>query len=203
MTATDLRNPGIALDASLLEHGRVTTPAAQRRAESLKARRSVKKQWQAAWLVKAITCIDLTTLAGDDTPPPPARLCAKPRRPLRQDLVAGLGLEAAPPRVGAVCVYPSMVPAAVRALEGSGIPVASVATGFPSGLTPLRERLAEIDYAVQEGAGEIDIVITRAHVLSQNWQALYEEIQAMRARCGAAHMKAILATGDLKTLRNV
>src|SRR6218665_42705 len=222
MTATDLRNPGIALDASLFEHARVNTPAAQRRAESLKARRSVKKQWQAAWLVKAITCIDLTTLAGDHTPqrlappcphappppphhPPPggARLCAKARRPLRQDLVAGLGLEAAPPRVAAVCVYPSMVPAAVRALEGSGIPVASVAAGFPSGLTPLRERLAEIDYAVQEGAGEIDIVITRAHVLSQNWQALYEEIQAMRARCGAAHMKAILATGDLKTLRNV
>ncbi|MCW5232126.1 deoxyribose-phosphate aldolase [Verminephrobacter eiseniae] len=203
MTATDLRNPGIALDASLFEHARVNTPAAQRRAESLKARRSVKKQWQAAWLVKAITCIDLTTLAGDDTPQRVARLCAKARRPLRQDLVAGLGLEAAPPRVAAVCVYPSMVPAAVRALEGSGIPVASVAAGFPSGLTPLRERLAEIDYAVQEGAGEIDIVITRAHVLSQNWQALYEEIQAMRARCGAAHMKAILATGDLKTLRNV
>src|SRR6218665_277823 len=193
MTATDLRNPGIALDASLFEHARVNTPAAQRRAESLKARRSVKKQWQAAWLVKAITCIDLTTLAGDDTPQRVARLCAKARSPLRQDLVAGLGLEAAPPPV----------PAAVRALEGSGIPVASVATGFPSGLTPLRERLAEIDYAVQEGAGEIDIVITRAHVLRQNWQALYEEIQAMRARCGAAHMKAILATGDLKTLRNV
>src|SRR6218665_2440410 len=172
MTATDLRNPGIALDASLFEHARVNTPAAQRRAESLKARRSVKKQWQAAWLVKAITCIDLTTLAGDDTPQRVARLCGKARRP-------------------------------VRALEGSGIPVASVAAGFPSGLTPLRERLAEIDYAVQEGAGEIDIVITRAHVLSQNWQALYEEIQAMRARCGAAHMKAILATGDLKTLRNV
>ncbi|MCW5237312.1 deoxyribose-phosphate aldolase [Verminephrobacter eiseniae] len=203
MTTTDLRNPGIALDACLFEHAQVNTPAAQRRAESLKARRSLKKQWQAAWLVKAITCIDLTTLAGDDTPQRVARLCAKARSPLRQDLVAGLGLEAAPPRVGAVCVYPTMVPAAVRALEGSGIPVASVATGFPSGLTPLRERLAEIDYAVQEGAAEIDIVITRAHVLSQHWSALYEEIKAMRARCGAAHMKAILATGDLKTLRNV
>src|SRR6218665_1349355 len=200
MTATDLRNPGIALDASLFEHARVNTPAAQRRAESLKARRSVKKQWQAAWLVKAITCIDLTTLAGAAPPQRVARLCAKARSPLRQDLVAGLGLEAAPPRVAAVCVCPSMVPAAVRALEGSGIPVAP---GFASGLTPVRERLAEIDYAVQEGAGEIDIVIPRAHVLSQNWQALYEEIQAMRARCGAAHMKAILATGDLKTLRNV
>src|SRR6218665_363800 len=203
MTATDLRNPGIALDASLFEHARVNTPAAQRRAESLKARRSVKKQRQAAWLVKAITCIDLTTLAGDPPPQGVARLCPEGRRPLRQDLVAGLGPEGAPPRVAGVCVYPSMVPAAVRALEGSGIPVASVATGFPSGLTPLRERLAEIDYAVQEGAGEIDIVTPRAHVLRQNGQALYEEIQAMRARCGAAHMKAILATGDLKTLPNV
>src|SRR6218665_705801 len=183
MTATDLRNPGIALDASLFEHARVNTPAAQRRPQSLKPRRSVKKQWQAAWLVKAITCIDLTTLAGDDTPQRVARLCAKARSPLRQDLVAGLGLAAAPPRVAAVCVYPSMGPAAVRALEGSGIPVASVATGFPSGLTPLRERLAEIDYAVQEGAGEIDIVITRAHVLSQNWQGLSKENQATGARC--------------------
>lgn len=203
MTTTDLRNPGIALDATLFDHAQVNTPAAQRRAESLKARRSVKKQWQAAWLVKAINCIDLTTLAGDDTPQRVARLCAKARSPLRRDIVAGLGLEAAAPTVGAVCVYPTMVPAAVRALEGSGIPVASVATGFPAGLTPMKQRLAEIDYAVSEGAREIDIVITRAHVLEQNWDALFEEIKTMRERCGDAHMKTILATGDLKTLRNV
>ncbi len=203
MTTTDLRNPGIALDATLFAHAQVNTPAAQRRAESLKTRRSVKKQWQAAWLVKAIYCIDLTTLAGDDTPQRVARLCAKARSPLRRDIVVGLGLEAEPPTVGAVCVYPTMVPAAVRALEGSGIPVASVATGFPAGLTPMKQRLAEIGYAVGEGAREIDIVITRAHVIEQNWDALYEEIKAMRERCGDAHMKTILATGDLKTLRNI
>jgi deoxyribose-phosphate aldolase len=104
---------------------------------------------------------------------------------------------------GAVCVYPTMVPHAVKALAGSGIPVASVATGFPAGLMPLPLRLAEITYAVGEGAAEIDIVITREHVLTQNWTALYDEISQMRAACGAAHMKAILATGDLRTLRNV
>ena len=115
--------------------------------------------------------------------------------------MSGLGLDSV--TTGAVCVYPTMVPAAVKALRGTGIPVASVATGFPAGLTPLPLRLAEIRYAVEEGAGEIDIVITRAHVLNADWAALYDEIAQMRAACGAAHMKAILATGDLRTLRNV
>ena len=156
-----------------------------------------------AWLVKALTCIDLTTLAGDDTPARVQRLCAKAMRPLGDALLKGLGLEDAPPTVGAVCVYPTMVPAAVKALKGSGIPVASVATGFPTGLTPLPQRLAEIKYAVGEGAGEIDIVINRALVFDQEWQALYDEVAAMREACGEAHLKAILATGDLKTLRNV
>ena len=163
----------------------------------------MKKEFQAAWLVKALTCIDLTTLAGDDTPGRVHRLCAKARRPLRDDLVAALGLEDQPPTVGAVCVYPTMVRPAVAALAGSGIPVASVATGFPAGLTPLPLRLAEIRYAVGEGAAEIDIVITRAHVLRAEWTALYDEVGAMREACGAAHMKAILGTGDLRTLRNV
>jgi deoxyribose-phosphate aldolase len=180
---------------------RVNRTAAERRAASLTARRSVKKEWQAAWLLRAVTCIDLTTLAGDDTPGRVARLCAKARAPLRPDLLDALGLE--PMTVGAVCVYPTMVPHAVRALEGSGVPVASVATGFPAGLTPLPLRLEEIRYAVGEGAAEIDIVITREHVLTGRWSALYDEIAAMRAVCGAAHMKAILATGDLKTLSNV
>jgi deoxyribose-phosphate aldolase len=152
--------------------------------------------------VKAITCMDLTTLAGDDTPGRVERLCAKARMPLRDDLVAALGL-ATMPKAAAVCVYPTMVRTAVRALEGSGIPVASVATGFPAGLMPLRLRLDEIRYAVGEGAREIDVVITRAHVLAQDWQALYDEVRAMREACAAAHMKVILATGDLKTLRNV
>jgi deoxyribose-phosphate aldolase len=153
--------------------------------------------------VKAVTCIDLTTLAGDDTPGRVHRLAMKARRPIRDDIVAALGLADAPPTVGAVCVYPTMVAPAVKALAGSGIPVASVATGFPAGLTPLPQRLAEIRYAVGEGAAEIDIVISRAHVLTQNWQALYDEVKAMREACGDAHLKAILATGDLKTLRNV
>jgi len=163
----------------------------------------VKKEYQAAWLVKSITCMDLTTLAGDDTPGRVQRLCAKARRPLRDDLVEALDLADRPPTTGAVCVYPTMVAPAVKALAGSGIPVASVATGFPAGLTPLPQRLAEIRYAVGEGAAEIDIVINRAQVLNRDWAALYDEVKAMREACGEAHLKTILATGDLKTLRNV
>ncbi len=197
------RNAGTPLDASWFESVGVNASAVERRAASLPARRSVKKDYQAAWLVQALTCIDLTTLAGDDTPGKVRRLCAKARRPLSDDLLAALELTETPPTVGAVCVYPTMVPPAVKALEGSGIPVASVATGFPSGLTPLPLRLAEIKYAVGEGAEEIDIVITRAHVLNRDWTALYDEVQAMREACGPAHLKAILATGDLRTLRNV
>ena len=196
------RNAGAPLDASWFENVGVNASAVGRRAASLTARRSVKKEFQAAWLVQAMTCIDLTTLAGDDTPGRVRRLCAKARRPLAEDLLAALALDEAP-TVGAVCVYPTMVGPAVQALEGSGIPVASVATGFPAGLTPLPLRLAEIKYAVGEGAREIDIVITRAHVLNRDWSALYDEVAAMREACGAAHLKAILATGDLKTLRNV
>ena len=196
------RNPGTPLTLDWFEDVQVNLSAAERRAASLPARRSVKKNYQAAWLVKALQCIDLTTLAGDDTSGRVQRLCAKARRPLRDDIVTALGLSAMP-TVGAVCVYPSMVPPAVKALEGSGIPVASVATGFPAGLTPLPQRLAEIRYAVDHGAQEIDIVIHRAQVLLQDWLALYDEIAAMREACGTAHMKAILATGDLKTLRNV
>jgi deoxyribose-phosphate aldolase len=197
------RNTGMALALDAVLGPQVNAPAAARRSDSLKARRSVKKAYQAAWHVKAISCIDLTTLAGDDTPGRVKRLCAKARRPLRDDLVSALGLEEQPPMTGAVCVYPTMVGAAVAALDGSGIPVASVATGFPAGLTPLKQRLEEIRYAVGEGAREIDIVITREHVLLQNWNALYDEVRQMREACGEAHLKAILATGDLKTLRNV
>ena len=197
------RNPGVPLDASAFESVGVNASAVERRAATLTTRRSVKKEWQAAWLVKAMTCIDLTTLAGDDTPERVRRLCAKARKPLSDDLLEALGLTDAPPTVGAVCVYPTMVAPAVMALEGSGIPVASVATGFPAGLTPLKQRLEEIRYAVGEGAREIDIVITRAHVLARDWPALYDEVAAMREACGQAHLKAILGTGDLKTLRNV
>ncbi|WP_235829735.1 deoxyribose-phosphate aldolase [Frigidibacter oleivorans] len=185
----------------MFEGHRVNRPAAERRAASLTARRSLKKDHQAAWLVNAIRCIDLTTLAGDDTAQRVRRLCAKARRPLAPHLLQALDL--AELTTGAVCVYPTMVPHAVAALEGSGIPVASVATGFPAGLMPLPLRLQEIRWAVAEGAAEIDIVITREHVLTANWQALHDEVAAMREACGPAHMKAILATGELQTLDNV
>lgn len=197
------RNPGRPLEPALFEDVKVNLSAVERRTSSLSGRRSVKKEWQAAWLLKAITCIDLTTLAGDDTPGRVRRLCAKARRPVREDVLEALGMGDVSFTVGAVCVYPTMVSHAVKALEGSGIPVASVATGFPAGLMPLRQRLEEIRYAVDEGAREIDIVITREFVLTQNWQALYNEVGQMREACGEAHLKTILATGELGHLRNV
>lgn len=195
------QNPGTDLSTDGFAQIRINTPAVERRAATLPVRRSLKKDWQAAWLLNAVRCIDLTTLAGDDTEDRVARLCAKARQPVAPDLLAALGVEGL--TTGAVCVYPTMVAAARRALGNSGIPVASVATGFPAGLMPLDLRLAEIRYAVDQGADEIDIVITRAHVLRAEWSALYDEIRAMREACGPARMKAILATGDLKSLENV
>ena len=201
--APHARNPGIPPDPDMFLGHPVNSSAAVRRVESLKGRRSVKKTHQAAWLLAALRCIDLTTLNGDDTEARVGRLCAKARAPLAPRIRDGLDLAEAGITVGAVCVYPTMVAAAVKALAGSGIPVASVATGFPAGLTPLPTRLAEITFAVDHGAEEIDIVITREHVLRGDWAALHDEIAAMREACGPAHLKAILATGDLKTLRNV
>ncbi|MBJ2153259.1 deoxyribose-phosphate aldolase [Paracoccus sp. IB05] len=201
--ANDPRNPGMPLEIAMFEGHAVNRSATERRAASLGARRTVKKEYQAAWLINAIRCIDLTTLAGDDTAARVRRLCAKARQPLAAHITEGLGISDLGLTTGAVCVYPTMVGHAAKALQGSGIPVASVATGFPAGLMPLHLRLEEIRYAVAEGADEIDIVITREYVLTGNWAALYDEIAAMRAACGTAHLKAILATGDLQTLRNV
>jgi len=203
MSTSHARNTGTPLKTEWFDDINVNRSALERRAATIPTRRSVKKEYQAAWLVRAIQCIDLTTLAGDDTAGRVRRLCAKAKNPIRADILEGLGLADANITTGAVCVYPTMVPHAVKALEGTNIPVASVATGFPAGLIPLPLRLAEIRYAVEEGAKEIDIVITREHVLTQNWQALYDEMAAMREACGEAHMKAILATGDLQTLTNV
>ena len=198
---TEPRNPGLPLDMSWLRSVQANTSAIERRAATLPGRRSVKKAYQAAWLLRAITCIDLTTLSGDDTAERVRRLCAKARQPVRADLLDALGM--GPITVGAVCVYHDMIAPALKALEGSGIPVAAVSTGFPAGLSPFHLRVAEISESVKAGAAEIDIVISRRHVLSGNWQALYEEIQTFRAACGEAHMKTILATGELGTLRNV
>ena len=197
------RNPGLSLDLGRIESLRVNKSAVERRAATLPARRTVKKEWQAAWLLRAITCIDLTTLSGDDTPGNVRRLCAKARRPVRQDLLERLGATELGVTVGAVCVYHNLVPVAVEALAGSGIPVAAVSTGFPAAQNPFPQKLEEIRASVAAGAREIDIVISRAHVLIGEWQALYDEVRAYREACGEAHMKTILATGELATLRNV
>jgi deoxyribose-phosphate aldolase len=198
-----LPNRGMPLNLQWVQQVRVNTSAVERRAQSHVARRTVKKEWQAAWLLRAITCMDLTTLSGDDTDERVRRLCAKARRPLQQELIEKLGIQSLNIRVGAVCVYHTFVETALRALEGSGIPVAAVSTGFPAGLSPLSERIAEIRRSVEAGAQEIDVVITRAHVFGGRWQALYDEIAEFKNACGTSHMKVILGTGDLLTLRNV
>jgi len=201
--AVPLRNPGFPLDLDWVERVRMNRSALERRAATIGARRTVKKAFQAAWLLKAITLIDLTTLNSDDTDGRVERLCAKARHPVRAEILAGLG--AADLRIvpGAVCVYHAFVATAVKALEGSGIPVAAVSTAFPHGLAPLETKLGEIEASVQAGAKEIDIVIERRHVLTGNWQALYDEVRAYRRACGEAHLKTILGTGDLATLNQV
>ncbi|WP_319825539.1 deoxyribose-phosphate aldolase [Thalassovita sp.] len=198
---TDPRNSGMDLDLDWVLAAQANTSAIERRAATLPGRRSVKKDFQAAWLCKAITCIDLTTLSGDDTAGRVQRLCAKARQPVRADLLETLGMQGL--TVGAVCVYHDMIAPAVQALHGSGIPVAAVSTGFPAGLSPFHLRAAEIGESVKAGAREIDIVISRRHALAGNWQALYDEMRTFRDACGDAHVKAILATGELGSLRNV
>jgi deoxyribose-phosphate aldolase len=197
------RNPGTPLDLDIVRTLRVNRSAVERRAATIPTRRTVKKEWQAGWLLRGISLIDLTTLAGDDTAGNVRRLCAKAAHPIRQDLVDALGVDDLRITTGAVCVYHAMVSTAVTALGGTGIPVAAVSTGFPAGLSPLEERVREIRASVAAGAREIDIVITRGHVLTGNWQALYDEVRLFREACGDAHMKAILATGELATLGNV
>ncbi len=196
-------NRGVPLNLDWVEDVRINTSAVERRAQSLTTRRTVKKDYQAAWLLRAISCMDLTTLSGDDTDERVRRLCAKARQPLKHELVAKLGIESLDIKAAAVCVYHVFVETARRALEGSGIRVAAVSTGFPAGLSPLAERVSEIRRSVEAGADEIDIVITRAHVFAAKWQALYDEVAAFKHACGPAHMKVILGTGDLLTLRNV
>lgn len=197
------RNPGIPLDLGwAAKTNFINRSAVERRAATLTKRRSIKKDWQAAWLLKAVTMIDLTTLSGDDTPGNVRRLCAKARQPIRQELLAELGM---PPdlTVAAVCVYHAMIPAALDTLRGTNIPIAAVSTGFPAGQSPFEQRVEEIEASVAAGAKEIDIVISRARVLRGEWSLLYDEVKEFRRACGEAHLKTILATGELGNLRNV
>ncbi|HYL71104.1 MAG TPA: deoxyribose-phosphate aldolase [Candidatus Dormibacteraeota bacterium] len=196
-------NTGTPLNRDWLDSVRVNTSAVERRVATLVARRTVKKDWQIAWLLRAVACMDLTTLSGDDTEERVRRLCAKALRPVSDPVKALLGIEELPLRVAAVCVYHLFVETARHALRGSGVRVAAVSTGFPTGMNALPERLAEIRRSVEAGADEIDVVITRAHVFGAQWQRLYEEVAAFKEACGAAHCKVILGTGDLGTLRNV
>jgi deoxyribose-phosphate aldolase len=197
------RNAIAAFDLDLIDSVRVNRSAAERRVATLPGRRTVKKQWQAAWLVKAVQCIDLTTLAGDDTPGRVRRLCAKARQPVRQDLLDAMGIGGLGITTGAVCVYHAMVETAVEALRGTDIPVAAVSAGFPVGLSPLPLRIKEVEASVAVGAREIDIVLDRSHVLTGDYRAVYDEVRAFRGACGAAHLKTIVGAGDLGTLVNV
>ena len=196
-------NTGVPLDLDWIEGVRVNTSAVERRTATLTARRTVKKDWQVAWLLRAITCMDLTTLSGDDTEERVRRLCAKAKQPVSHNVREALRIQDLPVQVAAVCVYHLFVETARRALEGTNIRVAAVSTGFPTGLNAFEERLAEIRRSVEAGAHEIDVVITRSHVFGGHWQRLYDEIAAFKQACGAAHCKVILGTGDLGTLRNV
>jgi deoxyribose-phosphate aldolase len=207
MTSSNNHNPGMPLDLDWVMGAHINRSAVERRVETLPKRRSIKKDWQAAWLLRAVTCIDLTTLAGDDTPGRIKRLCAKAKQPIRPDMLSRLGFDGIRDEkvtVGAVCVYPSRVKDAVEALRGSDIPVASVATGFPAGQIPMPQRIGEIEQAIESGAREIDVVISRSHVLTGDWKSLYDELKQFRQTCGdSAHMKTILATGELGTLKQV
>lgn len=199
----ELRNQGLPYDEKLFLDISVNMSAIERRCATAVKRRAVKKESQVAWLLKAISCIDLTTLSGDDTPGRVRRLCAKAKSPIKRDLVDSLDVEELNLNVGAVCVYHDMITHAKAALAGSEIPIAAVSTGFPAGLTPFKLKVLEIHESVAAGADEIDVVISRKHVLNGDWKKLYDEVKEYKVACGSSHLKTILATGELGTLRNV
>lgn len=197
------RNEGIPFNTAFFDHININKSAVERRAATLPNRRTVKKEYQAAWLLKAISCIDLTTLAGDDTKGNVTRLCAKALSPVRQDLLAAMDMTDAHIRTGAVCVYHNLIPFAKAALGNSGLQIAAVSTGFPAGKTSFEQKIKEIELSVAAGATEIDIVISRDLVIESKWEELYNEVKACRKACGDAHLKTILATGEIPTYTKV
>jgi len=198
-----IRNPGTDFRLDKISNIAINRSAVERRCTNYGTRRSIKKDKQAAWLLKAITLMDLTTLSGDDTEARVRRLCSKAKQPISNKLEKILGTESLDLSVAAVCVYHDMLASAKKALNNSKINLAAVSTGFPAGLSPLPLRLKEIEYSVDSGANEIDIVISRRHVLEGNWEELYKEVKMFREKCGDAHMKTILATGELGNLSNI
>lgn len=199
----EIRNEGLPFNTKYFDTININRSAIDRRVSTLSGRRSVKKEFQAAWLLKAISMIDLTTLAGDDTRGNVMRLCEKAKNPVRADLLQALGMENANLTTGAVCVYHTLIPFAKEALKGTSIPIAAVSTGFPAGNISLEDKITEIKKSVAAGAKEIDIVISRDLVLESKWKELYDEIKLCREACGDAHMKTILATGEIPTYTKV
>jgi deoxyribose-phosphate aldolase len=199
----EIRNEGLPFNTKYFDAININRSAIDRRVSTLSGRRSVKKEFQAAWLLKAISMIDLTTLAGDDTRGNVMRLCEKAKNPVRADLLQALGMENANLTTAAVCVYHTLIPFAKEALKGTSIPIAAVSTGFPAGNISLEDKITEIKKSVAAGAKEIDIVISRDLVLESKWKELYDEIKLCREACGDAHMKTILATGEIPTYTKV
>ncbi len=184
----------LPLEPRLPRIGAIDQVAVEARAGEL-AKRSIKKDAKLFALELAIRCTDLTTLEGSDTPGKVAALCSKAIRPDPTD--------AHIPSVAAVCVYPNLVPTAVERVRGSGVKVASVATAFPSGQSPLEAKLDEVRWVVDQGADEVDMVIDRGAFLSGRYAKVYDEIVRVKEACGDAHLKVILETGELGTYDNV
>ncbi len=184
----------LPLEPRLPRIGSVDQVAVEERAASL-ARRSIKKESKLWALDLAVRMMDLTTLEGADTPGKAAALCSKAARPDPVDRTV--------PPVAAVCVYPNLVPYAKERLQGTGVKVASVATGFPSGQYPTELKVADVRAAVELGADEIDMVIDRGAFLSGRYAKVYDEIVRVKEACGETHLKVILETGELGTYDNV
>jgi len=195
------KNKFYDLDLSWINNIQVNLSAVERRTSSLVKRRSVKKDYQAAWLLKAVTLIDLTTLSGDDTFGKVDRLCHKALNPIARDILNSLQLTDSL-QVGAVCVYHHLVKQAKKNLDEK-MPIAAVSTGFPAGLSSFGTRKKEIIDSINAGATEIDIVINRGFVLQNDWVKLYNEVKNFKQTANGVKIKAILGVGDLETMRNV
>jgi len=196
------KNQFYPLDLNWINSVQVNLSAVERRTSTLVKRRSVKKEYQAAWLLKAVTLIDLTTLSGDDTPGKVDRLCQKALNPIAINILQNLEIPANTLTVGAVCVYHHLVKQAKKNLNGR-IPIAAVSTGFPAGLSSFSTRKKEINDSIKDGAQEIDIVINRGFVLQNDWVKLYNEVKTFKEIAKGIKIKAILGVGDLETMRNV